>query len=86
MKCAWCHPGVDSPDGHGICQRHRVQVLADAGLLVCATCGAQFVPYTVPRYFDCKTGQLLYDPERVEARVCRDCHQERGAFEDERSP
>ena len=27
--CAWCHPGIDHPGGHGICPMHRDQLLAD---------------------------------------------------------
>ena len=26
--CAWCHPGVDHPGGHGICPAHRDEMLA----------------------------------------------------------
>ena len=28
--CAWCHPGVDHPGGHGICPTHREEMLAQA--------------------------------------------------------
>lgn len=28
--CAWCHPGVDHPGGHGICPSHAREFVAQA--------------------------------------------------------
>jgi hypothetical protein len=28
--CAWCFPGVDHPGGHGICERHAVELYTGA--------------------------------------------------------
>lgn len=30
--CASCYPGVDWPEGHGVCATHQAQMMADAGL------------------------------------------------------
>lgn len=30
--CAWCRPGVNPAEGHGICLEHLAQELAAAGL------------------------------------------------------